>query len=71
MPSPWMLPFKFTSSEKAGQAQDVFAQMGGMSTHQSSEQLPQTKDEGCSEPSAAGEEENIYAGLEIYEEYQS
>ena len=51
--------------------QDVFAQMGGMSTHQSSEQLPQTKDEGCSEPSAAGEEENIYAGLEIYEEYQS
>lgn len=51
--------------------QDVFAQMGGMSTHQSSEQLPQTKDEGCSEPSAAGKEENIYAGLEIYEEYQS
>src|SRR6266702_2372393 len=30
--------------------QDVFAQMGGMNSHQGSEQPPQTKDEVCAEP---------------------
>ncbi len=50
--------------------QDVFAQMGGMRSHQSSEQPPQTQDEASSEPLPPGEEEDVYAGLEIYEEYQ-
>jgi putative transposase len=50
---------------------DVFAQMGGMSSYQSSEQPVPTTNEGCSEPLPPGEEEDVYAGLEIYEEYQS
>src|SRR6266568_7950375 len=35
--------------------QDVFAQMGGMNSHQGSEQPPQTKDEVCAEPQPPGE----------------
>lgn len=50
--------------------QDVFAQMGGMSSHQKVEQPSQTKGEVCSEPLPQVEEEDVYAGLEIYEEYQ-
>ncbi len=55
------------------EAQDVFAQMGGMQGNEPSEQLI---DEQASpllaqaEQAQRGEEEDVYAGLEIYEEYQ-
>jgi putative transposase len=47
---------------------DVFAQMGGMSSYQSNEQPVSTKEEECSGPPLP-DEEDAYAGLEIYEEY--
>ncbi len=55
------------------EAQDVFAQMGGVQRHESSEQflneqaslLISSADQGQSEG-----QEDRYAGLEIYEEYQ-
>jgi putative transposase len=54
------------------EAQDVFAQMGGMKNHHPNEQLPAT--EKAPPPAQAEqeqhEEEDVYAGLEVYEEYQ-
>jgi putative transposase len=49
--------------------QDVFAQMGGMSRHQSNEP-PQESQDVVPEPPPPDEGEDVYAGLEIYEEYQ-
>jgi putative transposase len=56
------------------EVQDVFAQMGGMKSnlvgekpvHLSEEEIRNTH----TEPLPPGEEEDVYAGLEIYEEYQ-
>jgi len=56
------------------EVQDVFAQMGGMksnlvgekSVHLSEEEIRNTH----TEPLPPAEEEDVYAGLEIYEEYQ-
>lgn len=54
------------------EAQDVFAQMGGMKSHQKVEKLHAT--EKASQPPQAEQEqhdeEDVYAGLEIYEEYR-
>jgi putative transposase len=50
--------------------QDVFAQMGGMNSLQSSEPPQESQDEAFSELATPAEEEDVYAGLEIYEEYQ-
>ncbi|HEY4383115.1 MAG TPA: hypothetical protein VGN34_01385, partial [Ktedonobacteraceae bacterium] len=54
--------------------QDVFAQMGGMKSHQSNAEALSTNDEASQimqrEPEQVYEEEDVYADLEIYEEYQ-
>jgi putative transposase len=51
--------------------QDVFAQMGGMSSQQTNESPLQAPDEGGSDQQPPEKEEDVYADLEIYEEYQS
>jgi len=56
------------------EVQDVFAQMGGMrsnladekSVHPLEEEIRDTR----TKPLPPAEEEDVYAGLEIYEEYQ-
>ena len=55
------------------EAQDVFAQMGGVQSHELREK---PLDEQASpmiappEQTQGEEEEDVYAGLEIYQEYQ-
>ena len=62
-----------TQRLRDAEAQDVFAQMGGgrgiepgekLLGEQASSTPPQAEQEACEE------EEDVYAGLEIYEEYQ-
>jgi putative transposase len=54
------------------EAQDVFAQMGGMQSLAPEEQFTDESTAPMMPPVAerGEEEENVYAGLEIYEEYQ-
>ena len=56
------------------EVQDVFAQMGGMRSNLAGEKSVHPLEEEIrdthTEPLPPAEEEDVYAGLEIYEEYQ-